>query len=90
MLNCRQVTRLVSQSMDARLRWYQWLGMRIHLLYCVWCRRYASQIHFLHKACKQIDPESEANPSHSLSTEAKDKMRASLQEAMKGEPSSSQ
>ena len=90
MLNCRQVTRLVSRSMDAKLRWYQWLGMRIHLLYCVWCRRYASQIHFLRKACKHMGPEPEASPSYALSTEDKDKMRARLQEAMKDEPPSSQ
>ena len=90
MLNCRQVTRLVSQSMDAKLRWYQWLGMRIHLLYCVWCRRYASQIRFLHKACDHLDPETEANPTHTLSSEAKDKMRARLQEAMKDETPSAQ
>ena len=89
MLNCRQVTRLVSQSMDTKLRWYQWLGMRIHLLYCVWCRRYASQIRFLHKACDQLDPETQASPSHTLSSEAKEKMRARLQEAMKDEPPSS-
>jgi len=85
MLNCREVTRLVSQSMETRLRWYQWLGMRIHLLYCVWCRRYASQIHFLHKACPHLDTEPEASPSHTLSADAKDKMRARLQEAVKNE-----
>ena len=90
MLNCRQVTRLVSQSIDTKLRWYQWLGMRIHLLYCVWCRRYASQVHFLHKACHQLGTEAETNPSHTLSSEAKDKMRARLQEAAKNEPPSSQ
>jgi len=89
MLNCRQVARLVSQSMEAKLRWYQWLGMRIHLLYCVWCRRYASQIHFLQKACKQMDAEPEVTLSNTLSAEAKDKMRARLQEAMKEGPPSS-
>ncbi len=72
--------------MEARLRWYQWLGMRIHLLYCVWCRRYASQIRFLHKACDGLDTETQANPSHTLSPEAKDTMRARLQEAMKDKP----
>ena len=90
MLNCRQVTRLVSQSMDTKLRWYQWLGMRIHLLYCVWCRRYASQIRFLHKTCNQLAPETQTSPSHTLSSEAKEKMRTRLQEAMKDEPPSPQ
>jgi hypothetical protein len=90
MLNCRQVTRLVSQSMDAKLRWYQQLGMRIHLLYCVWCRRYASQLRFLHKACGHLGSETRANPSHTLSSEARSRMRARLQEAMKDAPPSSQ
>jgi hypothetical protein len=89
MLNCRQVTRLVSRSMDAKLRWYQLLGMRLHLLYCTWCRRYASQVRLLHKACKELDPECKANPSYTLSAEAKDRMRARLQEAMKDEPPAS-
>jgi len=88
MLNCRQVTRLVSRSMDAKLRWYQWLGMRIHLLYCVWCRRYAAQVHFLHQACKQLGSEPGISPSHTLSPEAKAQMRARLQEATKDEPPS--
>lgn len=88
MLNCRQVTRLVSKSMDTKLRWYQWLGMRIHLLYCVWCRRYASQVGFLRKACHHLGKEPQATPSQTLSAEAKEKMRARLSEAMKGEPPS--
>ncbi len=89
MLNCRQVTRLVSHSMDARLHWYQWIGMRIHLLYCVWCRRYASQIRLLRRACKQLDAAPEASPSYTLAAGSKDKMHARLQEAMKDQPPSS-
>ena len=87
MLNCRQVSRLVSQSMDTRLRWYQWLGMRFHLLYCVWCRRYASQIRILQKACSHLDGEHESDsaPSHKLSAEAKENIRARLQAAVKDE-----
>jgi hypothetical protein len=75
--------------MDAKLRCYQWLGMRIHMLYCTWCRRYASQIRFLRKACNQLDAETQTTPSHTLSPEAKEKMRVHLLEAMKDEPPSS-
>jgi len=88
MLNCRQVSRLVSQSMDTRLRWYQRLGMRFHLLYCVWCRRYASQLRILQKACSQLDAEHESGsvPTHTLSSEARDNIRARLHAAVKDEP----
>jgi len=88
MLNCRQVTRLVSQSMDARLSWYQRLGVRIHLLYCAWCRRYAAQLQFLRKASKELTLETDATPSHALSNEAREKIRIRLQEASRQEPPS--
>jgi hypothetical protein len=90
MLNCRQVTRLVSQSMDAKLRWYQSLGVRLHLLYCVWCRRYAAQLQVLRKASKELAPEVDAVPSHTLSNEAKNKIRTRLQEALRNDPPPSQ
>ena len=88
MLNCRQVTRLVSRSMDARLSRYQRLEVSIHLLYCSWCRRYHSQIRLLQTALKELDAERKVNPSYTLSSEAKARMSARLQEAMKDEPPS--
>jgi hypothetical protein len=89
MLNCRQVTRLVSQAMDAKLPWHLRLGMRVHLLYCVWCRRYAAHLRFLRKAAKELAPSAGTAPSHRLSAEAKAQLRTRLQEALrKGSPPS--
>lgn len=78
MLNCRQVTRLVSQSMDARLLWHQRLAVRFHLLYCVWCRRYAAHIQFLRKAARGLVLKDVSAPK--LSTEAKERMLKRLEE----------
>ena len=88
MLNCRQVTRLVSQSMDARLAWHQRLAMRFHLLYCVWCRRYVSQIHFLRKATEHLSDEPGAPSAPKLSTEAKEQMSQRIKDALNTPPSS--
>jgi hypothetical protein len=88
MLNCRQTTRLVSQSMDAKLPWHTRLAIRFHLLYCVWCRRYAAQIRFLRKATRQLDAEAADPSAQQLSGEAKERMRNCLQEALKRPPSS--
>jgi hypothetical protein len=88
MLNCRQVTRLVSQAMDTRLSWRQRLAVRIHLLYCVWCRRYASQIQFLRKATKGLAVEVTEASTPKLSGEAKEQMRQRLEEAVRNPPSS--
>jgi uncharacterized membrane protein len=82
MLNCRQVTRLVSQAMDAKLPWHQRLEIRIHLLYCIWCRRYAAQIQFLRKATRELA--GGANPAgpEKLSSEAREQIRQRLAQAL--------
>ena len=82
MMNCRQITRLVSKAMDAELPWYQRLAIRIHLLYCVWCRRYAAQIQFLRTATRALA--GEANPAgpEKLSSEAREQMRQRLLRAL--------
>ncbi len=88
MLNCREATRLISQSLDAKLPWDQRLGLRFHLLYCIWCRRYATQLRFLRKATRELPPEVFDAPSSKLSTEEKEKMRARLRESLKDRPPS--
>jgi predicted anti-sigma-YlaC factor YlaD len=88
MLNCRHVTRLVSQSMDAKLPWHQRVAVRIHLLYCVWCRRYVAQIRFLREAAKEMAVGATTNLAPKLSVEAKEQMRQRLHEALKTPPSS--
>lgn len=90
MLNCRQVTRLVSQSMDAKLPWHQRLAMRVHLLYCVWCRRYAAQVQFLRKATGELAAEAMDMSAPTLSVEAKQRMHKRLQAALETPPTSPQ
>jgi hypothetical protein len=82
MLNCRQVTRLVSQAMDAKLPWHQRLAIRIHLLYCLWCRRYAAQIQFLRQATRELAGGTNSAESEKLSSEAKEQIRKRLVEAL--------
>jgi hypothetical protein len=89
MINCRQTTRLISQSMDAKLPWSRRLAMKLHLLYCVWCRRYATQLKVLRNAAKQL-PDPETEPTHKVSDEARRRMCARLNEALKEPPSSPQ
>jgi hypothetical protein len=88
MLNCREATRLISQSLDAKLPWHRRLALRFHLLYCIWCRRYAAQLQFLRMAARGLPPEALYAPSAKLSSEEKEKMRARLQESLKNRPHS--
>ena len=87
MLNCRQVTRLVSQSLEVRLPWRQRLVVRIHLCYCVWCRRYSRQIRFLRRAGRHaLAADLEAPPEVALPPEVKARLRERLREALKEPP----
>lgn len=87
LINCRQATRLISQSMDDKLPWHRRLAMRVHLLYCVWCRRYAAQLHILRKATRHLEAEPSTVAAEKLSAEAKDRIRARLQSAVQNERS---
>ena len=69
--------------MDAKLPWYQRLGVWLHLLYCVWCRRYAAQLRFLRTAAQQLPSGLDAVPPHGLSSKAKDQIRIRMQEALR-------
>lgn len=54
MLSCKEVTRLVSMSYEKRLSWLERAGVRMHLLMCRFCTRFAQQMRFLHTACHRF------------------------------------
>jgi len=90
MLNCRQATRLISQSLDAKIPWHQRLAMKVHLLCCVWCRRYAAQLKFLRRATRELPPEALDAAPQKLSIVEKEQMSARLQESVKKLPPSAE
>jgi hypothetical protein len=75
--------------MDTRLPWHQRLAVRIHLLYCVWCRRYTRQIQFLSTAAKGLATGANDGSAPTLSEQAKAQMRQRLEEARHNPPSDS-
>lgn len=44
MLSCKDVSHKASDYLDRNLPWRTRLGMRMHLLICVHCRRYVQQL----------------------------------------------
>ncbi len=49
MMDCREISRMVSASMDRKLPLYQRIGIRMHVLMCRYCYRYRKQLLFLRK-----------------------------------------
>ena len=52
MHNCKEVTRMVSESMDRKLPLHQRMGIRVHLLMCKFCSRYKKQLLILREAMR--------------------------------------
>src|SRR5215469_7773426 len=46
---CREVVKLLSQSMEVKLPVTTRIKIRFHYLICIWCYRYGKQLHALRK-----------------------------------------
>lgn len=81
--NCREASRLQSESLDRPLSLAKRFGLRVHLLLCRWCRRYGKQIRFLRGAARENpDGFNEAAPRR-LSPEARERLKHSLRDSQK-------
>ncbi len=85
MFDCREISRLVSMSMDARLTLYQRTGLRLHLLMCRYCTRHRRQLFFLrelmHGYSRLCDTRSK---EVRLPPETRDRLREKLRQAAAG------
>jgi len=52
MLNCREVTRLVSESQERNLSVTEKLSLNLHLMMCDGCKNFSLQVPFLRKAMR--------------------------------------
>ena len=81
MLSCKDVTQLISESMDHSLPLGKRIGVRIHLLMCRFCERYERQLLLIRETVKHLvaaqdkpeDPSGEI-----LSEETRERIRQSL------------
>jgi hypothetical protein len=73
---CRDVTRKVSQGMDASLPLHQRLAVRLHLAMCRHCSRFQRQLKSLRKLSRQNEASTTGEP---LSPEAKKRIKEALQ-----------
>jgi hypothetical protein len=82
MLSCKDVTQLLSESMDHSLPIGKRIGMRLHLLMCKFCARYERQLLLIRETVRRIAATGEKPgepPGETLSEEAKERIRKSLQ-----------
>lgn len=81
MLSCRDVTRLLSESMDHSLPLGKRIGVRLHLLMCRFCARYERQLLLIRETARRLVATEEkpgAQTGETLSEEARERIRKSL------------
>jgi hypothetical protein len=79
MFNCKEVTRLVSESLDRELPFPQRMGVRMHLLMCKFCSRYRKQLLILKRATHFYALHGDdIESSTTLPTEARERIKSSL------------
>ena len=81
MLSCKEVTGLVSDSLDRALPVRQRMAVRMHLLLCKACARYERQLLFIREVVRRLPEDGEHPPSPSapaLPTAARERIRRSL------------
>ena len=54
MRSCKEVTRLVSQGEDRKLKFGERIALRLHLAICEGCRNVNAQFRFLRLAVKRL------------------------------------
>jgi len=52
MRSCKEIGKLVSESHDRRLSFYERLSVRMHLAMCLLCRNFSKQIQFIRRLTK--------------------------------------
>jgi len=81
MLSCKDVTKLLSESMDHSLPLGKRIGVRVHLLMCKFCSRYERQLLLIRETVRRLvaTEEKPVEPTgETLSEEAKEQFRKSL------------
>ncbi|MDX1953142.1 MAG: hypothetical protein SFY81_13255 [Verrucomicrobiota bacterium] len=75
---CREATRLQSQALDTSLPARKFLGLRIHLALCRWCRRYGKQIVFIRSVAHKDKTHDEAPSRQAFPPEARQRIKERL------------
>jgi hypothetical protein len=77
---CREVVKLLSQSMEVKLPLTTRIKIRLHYLICVWCYRYGKQLHALRKITSSLPEHLDDCSQGTLPYSSKERMKRMLRE----------
>lgn len=83
MYDCKEVTQMVSESLDRKLPLHQRMGIRVHLFMCKFCSRYRRQLLILREAIRLQERLGEDKGSPiALPPEARERIKRSFNNSL--------
>jgi len=82
--DCQEAARAQSEALDHALPRARRFGLWLHLLMCIWCRRYGKQIRLLRDAAQAHPEELTATIPDQLSPEARERIKQRLKSEKAG------
>jgi hypothetical protein len=77
---CREVVKLLSQSMEVKLPVTTRIRIRFHYLICIWCHRYGKQLQALRKIASSLPEHVDDCSQETLPHSSKERMKQILRE----------
>jgi len=78
LLNCKQTSQLVSQSLDRRLSLRERIAVRVHLCICKYCRRFSRQLSAIRISLRRMTESIEQDSQLQMPSETKARIAKAL------------
>ena len=78
---CRDMVRILSQSMDEPMPLMMRIKKRIHFLICCWCQRYEEQLRYMRQTARHFPEHSDEASDAPFSAEARERIKQKLVES---------
>ena len=72
---CREMVRILSQSMDEPLPLMMRIKKRLHFLICCWCQRYEEQLRYMRDTARQFPEHADEASDAPFSAEARERIK---------------
>jgi hypothetical protein len=78
---CREMVRILSQSMDEPMPLVMRIKKRLHFLICCWCQRYEEQLIYMRQTARQFPEHADETSNAEFSAEARERIKRKLAES---------
>jgi len=75
---CREMVRILSQSMDEPMPLGMRFKKRVHFLICCWCQRYEEHLQYLRKTARSFPEHADESSNVPVSAQTKERWKQAL------------